>query len=177
VRGAMAIVVDDFGLSFESIARLRTALEKFISEQTESTDVIAVVRASGGPGAMQQFTANRAQVIATIKRLRWYQTGRGGAAALDSMTAADRNENGLDLQGYSSSRPPDLSHKEFFGGSLGALGFVIDRLAKFPGRKSIVLISENLPLTIPEAQAGGATRVPDRMIELPNQHSIVISTM
>jgi VWFA-related protein len=177
VRRAIAIVVDDFGLSFESIAHLRTALEKFVSEQTEASDVIAVVRASGGPGSMQQFTSNRAQVIATIKRLRWYQTGRGGAAALDSMLASERDDVGLDLQGYSSSHPPDLSHKEFFGGSLGALGFVIDRLAKFPGRKSIVLISENLPLTSREAQAGGATHALDRLIELANQHSIVISTM
>src|SRR2546421_1968680 len=112
VRRAIAIVVDDFGLSFESIAHLRTALEKFVSEQTEANDVIAVVRASGGPGSMQQFTSNRAQVIATIKRLRWYQTGRGGAAALDSMTADNRDDKGLDLQGYSSSHPPDLSHKE-----------------------------------------------------------------
>jgi VWFA-related protein len=177
VRRAIAIVVDDFGLSFESIAHLRPALEKLVSEQTEASDVIAVVRASGGPGSMQQFTSNRAQVIATIKRLRWYQTGRGGAAALDSMTADDRNEDGVELPGYSSARPPDLSRKEFFGGSLGALGFVIDRLAKFPGRKSIVLISENLPLTSREAQAGGATRALDRLIELANQHSIVISTM
>ncbi|HXI22784.1 MAG TPA: VWA domain-containing protein [Pyrinomonadaceae bacterium] len=177
VRRAIAIVVDDFGLSFESIARLRGALEKFVSEQTESSDVIAVVRASGGPGSMQQFTSNRAQVIATVKRLRWYQTGRGGAAALDSMLAAERDDVGLDLQGYSSSHPPDLSHKEFFGGSLGALGFVIDRLARFPGRKSIVFISENLPLTSRDAQAGGATRALDRLIELANQHSIVISTM
>ena len=177
VRRAIAIVVDDFGLSFESIAKLRSALEKFVAEQTEASDVIAVVRASGGPGSMQQFTSDRAQIIATIKRLRWYQTGRGGAAALDALTADDRNEDGVELQGYSSARPPDLSRKEFFGGSLGALGFVIDRLAKFPGRKSIVLISENLPLTSQGAQAGGATRALDKLIELANQHSIVISTM
>lgn len=177
VRRAIAIVVDDFGLSFESIARLRSALEKLVSEQTDSSDVIAVIRASGGPGSMQQFTSNRAELLATIKRLRWYQTGRGGGAALDSLTADDRDENGVELPGYSSAHPPDLSHKEFFGGSLGALGLVIDRLAKFPGRKSIVLISENLPLTSREAQAGGATRVLDKLIELANRSSIVISTM
>src|ERR1043165_4712867 len=177
VRRAIAIVIDDFGLSFESIARLRSVLEKFVPEQPAPADVIAVVRASGGPGSMQQFTANRTQALAIIKRLRWYQTGRGGAAALDSLTADDRNQDGVELTGYSSAKPPDLSHKEFFGGSLGALAFVIDRLSKFPGRKSIVLISENLPLTGREAQAGGATRALDKLIELANQHSIVISTL
>lgn len=177
VRRAVAIVVDDFGLSFESIARLRTALEKFVSEQTEPSDVIAVIRASGGPGAMQQFTSNRAQVLATIKRLRWYPTGRGGMSALESINPLENNGVGVGLQGYSSPAPPDLSHKEFMGGSLGALAFVVQRLSTFPGRKSIVLISENLPLTTLAAQVGGATNALDRVIDLANQHSIVISTM
>ncbi len=177
VRRAIAIVVDDFGLSFESIARLRTSLEKFVSEQTEPSDVFAIVRASGGPGSMQQFTSNRAQVLATIKRLRFYQTGRGGMSATDSLDFHNNDENGVDLRGYSNNNPRDLSGKEFFGGSLGALGFVLERLAKFPGRKSIVLISENLPLTSLAAQTGGATDALDRLIEFANQHSIVISTM
>ena len=136
-RRAIAILVDDFGLSAESIARLRNALEKFIAEQTDSTDVIAVVRSSGGPGAMAQFTSNRAQLLATIRRIRWYATGRGGLFALNSMTPFDNNENGVALPGYSSGAPPDLSSREFFGGSLGALGFVIERLSRFPGRKSL----------------------------------------
>lgn len=177
VRRAIAIVVDDFGLSFESIARLRNALERLVSEQTESTDVIAVVRASGGPGSMQQFTSNRSQVLATIKRLRFYQTGRGTMSAVDSLSPHDNDENGVELRGYSSNIPRDLSSKEFFGGSLGAVAFVLERLARFPGRKSIVLISENLPLTSLGAQVGGATSALDKLIEFANQHSIVISTM
>lgn len=177
VRRAVAILVDDFGLSFESMARLRTALEKFVSDQTEPSDVFAVVRSSAGPGAMQQFTSNRAQVLATIKRLRWYAIGRGGMSSLESMNSIDRDDNGLNWGGYSSGAPPDLSNKEFLGGSLGALAFVLGRLSTFPGRKSIVLISENLPATSPAAVAGGATNALDRLIEFANQHSIVISTM
>jgi VWFA-related protein len=177
VRRAVAILVDDFGLSFESMARLRTALEKFVSDQTEATDVFAVVRSSGGPGAMQQFTSNRAQVLATIKRLRWYPTGRGGMTSLESINPHEHDGSGVDLQGYSSPVPPDLSNKEFLGGSLGALAFVVERLSHFPGRKSIVLISENLPLTTLAAQVGGATNALDRLIEFANQHSIIISTM
>jgi len=176
-RRAIAILVDDFGLSAESIARLRNALEKFIAEQTDSTDVIAVVRSSGGPGAMAQFTSNQAQLLATVRRIRWYGTGRGGLFALNSMTPFDNNENGVALPGYSSGAPPDLSSREFFGGSLGALGFVIERLSRFPGRKSLVVVSENLPLTTLAAQTSGATNVLDKLIELANQHSIVISTM
>jgi VWFA-related protein len=174
---AIAILVDDFGLSAESIARLRIALEKFVVEQTNSNDVIAVVRSSGGPGAMQQFTSNQEQLLAMIRGIRWYATGRGGSAAHKAMSPVDSDENGVPLEGYSAGTPADLSSKEFMGGSLGALGFVIDRLARFPGRKSLVVVSESLPLTSLAAQSAGATSFLDKLIELANQHSIVISTM
>jgi VWFA-related protein len=177
VRRAIAILIDDFGLSFESFARLRTALEKFIEEHTSPTDFIGVIRGSGGPGSMQQFTVNRAEIIATIKHLRWYPTGRGGMSAYDSMSPIDNDENGLDLRGYSNNRPMNLSSKEYFGGSLGALGFVIDGMSHFPGRKSIVLISDNLPVTNRDAQVNGVTRILDNLIRRANQFSIVISTM
>jgi len=126
---------------------------------------------------MQQFTLNREQIIATIKSLRWYPTGRGGMSAYDSMNPIDNDENGLDLKGYSNNRPMNLASKEYFGGSLGALGFVIDGMSRFPGRKSIVLISDNLPVTNREAQVNGVTRILDNLIKLANQFSIVISTM
>jgi VWFA-related protein len=177
VRRAIAILIDDFGLSFESIARLRSALEKFVEEHTLSTDFIGIIRASGGPGSMQQFTSNRAQVIATIKGLRWYPTGRGSMAAFDSYSPIDNDENGLELKGYSNNRPMNLSSKEYFGSSLGALGLVIDGMSRFPGRKSIVLISDNLPVTNKDAQVNGVTRALDNLLRQANRYSIVISTL
>jgi len=177
VGRAIAILIDDFGLSFESFARLRSALERFIEQHTLPTDFIGVIRGSGGPGSMQQFTANRTQIIATIKRLRWYPTGRGGMSSFESLSPIDNDQNGLDLKGYSNNRPMNLSNKEYFGGSLGALGFVIEGMSHFPGRKSIVLISENLPVTNREAQASGITNALDKLLRLANQYSIVISTM
>jgi len=177
VRRAIAIVIDDFGLSFESFTRLRTALERFIEEHTLATDFIGVIRGSGGPGSMQQFTVNRAQIIATVKRLRWYPAGRGGMSAFESLSPIDNDENGLDLKGYSNNRPMNLASKEYFGGSLGTLGFVIEGMSHFPGRKSIVLISDNLPVTNLEEQVNGVTRILDNLIRRANQFSIVISTM
>src|SRR6266487_554783 len=95
VRRAIAILVDDFGLSFESTVNVRNALEKFIEEQTSPADLVAVIRTSGGPGVMQQFTSDRRQLLTTIKRMRWYPTGRGGMAAVDSFSPLDDDENGL----------------------------------------------------------------------------------
>jgi len=177
VRRAIAMLIDDFGLSFESFARLRTALEKFIEQHTLPTDFIGVIRASGGPGSMQQFTLNRAQIISTIKRLRWYPTGSGGMSAFDSLSPIDNNEDGIELRGYSTNRQMNLSSKEYFGGALGALGFVIEGMSRFPGRKSIVLISDNLPVLNRDVLASGVTRYLDNLMRRANQFSIVISTM
>src|SRR6185295_18031987 len=98
VGRAIAILIDDFGLSFESFARLRSALERFIEQHTFPTDFIGVIRGSGGPGSMQQFTVNRAQIIATIKRLRWYPTGRGDMSSFESLNPIDSDALGLRSQ-------------------------------------------------------------------------------
>ena len=98
-------------------------------------------------------------------------------SAFDSFSPIDSDENGLELRGYSTNKPMNLSSKEYFGGSLGALAYVIEGMSHFPGRKSIVLISDNLPITNREAQANGVTRALDRLIQRANQASIVISTM
>ncbi len=177
VRRVIAVLIDDFGLSAESVARLRSALEKFVVEQTSPDDLIGVIRASGGPGLMQQFTSNRSQILATIKRIRWYPIGRGRMSAFDSFSSVDNDEVGNEFKGYSASHVPNLSSKEFFPGSLSALRFVIEGLARFPGRKSVVFISDNLPVTSKESQVGGLTRVLDKLIERANQLSIVVSTM
>lgn len=63
-RRVVALLVDDVGLSFETTAHVRQALEKFVDEQVRPGDLAAVVRTSGGPGALQQFTSDRRQLRA-----------------------------------------------------------------------------------------------------------------
>ena len=176
-RRVIAILIDDFGLSFESTANVRSALEKFIGEQTLPDDLVSVIRASGGPGSIQQFTADRQQLLATIKGLRWYATGRGKMSAVDSIEPVNSDADGIPLRGYQNNNQLDVSGREFFHGTLGALGFVVQKLGRVPGRKSIVLISDNLSVTGKEAQANGVTSALDKLIELANRQSVVVYTM
>ena len=41
-RRTIALVVDDLGLSFESIVRVRDALKKFVDEQMQPGDLVAI---------------------------------------------------------------------------------------------------------------------------------------
>ena len=81
VKRTIAFVVDDLGLSWESTLGVRDALRKFVDEQMQSGDLVAVLRTGGGIGALQSFTSDKRQLRAAIERIRWNPIGRGGIDA------------------------------------------------------------------------------------------------
>lgn len=166
-RRTIALLVDDVGLSFQSTAYVRKALTKFVDEQMQPGDLVALIRTSGGAGSLQQFTSDRQQLRAAIERLRWYPVGRGGVAAVETMYPEDIDDVGLILRGNRASNKIDASGFEHLGGSVGALGYVVRGLARFPGRKSVVLISDSFPVA-------DALR---NITEEANRTSVVIYTM
>lgn len=88
LRRTMAIVVDDLRLSFESTISVRDALKKFINEQMQPNDRIAIILTSKGVGALQQFTSDKGQLLAAIERVRWYPAGRGGTSPFAALNEA-----------------------------------------------------------------------------------------
>ena len=81
VKRTIAIVVDDLGLSFESVATVRSALRKFVDNQMQPGDLVAIVRASVGSGAFQQFTSDKRQLYSAIEQLKWNPQGRSGISS------------------------------------------------------------------------------------------------
>src|SRR5207237_1529905 len=59
VKRTIALVIDDLGLSAESIHLLHNSLKKFVDEQMQPGDLVAIIRTSAGVGALQQFTSDR----------------------------------------------------------------------------------------------------------------------
>jgi len=173
VRRTMALVVDDLGLSFESLARVRQALKKFVEEQIREGDLAAVIRTGAGMGAGQQFTADRRQLLATVERLRWNPLGRGGVspfAPMDDGALEDPAEDGADP----NATLDDFRQEIFSVGSLGALHFVVNGLRELPGRKSVVLFADDLRIL---NRDDINTRVRDsleRLTDLASRASVVI---
>ncbi|HKG14475.1 MAG TPA: VWA domain-containing protein [Pyrinomonadaceae bacterium] len=167
VRRTIALLVDDVGLSFQSTAYVRKALTKFVDEQMQPGDLVALIRTSGGAGSLQQFTSDRRQLRAAIEHLRWYPVGRAGVAAVETMYPEDQDDLGLLLRGNRTSEKIDASGFEHFGGSVGALGYVVRGLGRFPGRKSVVLISDSFPVA-------SALK---NITEEANRTSVVVYTM
>ena len=59
VRRTIALVADDLGTSFQDIISVRRALKKFVDEQMQPGDLVAIMRTSAGVGALQQFTTDK----------------------------------------------------------------------------------------------------------------------
>ena len=66
VHRTIAMIVDDLSMSFESVYYARSALKKFVDEQMQTGDLVAIIRTGGGMGALQQFTTDKRQLHAAI---------------------------------------------------------------------------------------------------------------
>ncbi|HEY0170257.1 MAG TPA: VWA domain-containing protein, partial [Pyrinomonadaceae bacterium] len=72
VRRTVAFVFNDLQMSWESVHHARRAIKKFVDEQMEPGDLVAIIPTSGGSGALQQFTSDKRLLGAAVKNLRWY---------------------------------------------------------------------------------------------------------
>jgi VWFA-related protein len=67
----LAIVVDDLGLSFPSVDRVRKALHRFVDQERQPGDLVAIVRAGQSGGTLQQYTRSAERLHEVIDRISW----------------------------------------------------------------------------------------------------------
>ena len=149
-RRTMALIVDDLGLSAEGLARTAQQLKKFIAEQLQPNDLVAVIRTGGEMGALQQFTNNKFLLNRAVDKLRWNACSRIGISVF---RAAESDP--------SIFRPMSVPVPDPCGGyslskTMKALQFVVDALGELPGRKAMVVFSDSLPRQDQEVSVQGA---------------------
>jgi VWFA-related protein len=178
VRRTMAIVVDDLGLSFESTYYVRRALKKFVDEQMVPGDLVAIVRTSGGMGALQQFTSDKRQLYAAIERVKWYASGRGGVGAFAAIEPPTPGQFGAEID--AKNEELNQFREDLFAvGTLGAVSYVVKGLRQLPGRKSVLLISDGFRIYNQEDAMRSylALQRLRRLIDEAGRASVVIYTM
>jgi VWFA-related protein len=174
VRRTVAFVFNDLEMSWESVYYARKAIQKFVDEQMQPGDFVAILPASGGSGALQQFTNDKRLLNAAIKNLRWQpQFGRGVRPfeAPDFSIPSELEESEQE-QSYFSQR-----RERFSVATLGALDAVVGALRDLPGRKSLVLLSDGIPMPPPEEDSGRVLAGINRVIESANRASVIIYTV
>lgn len=169
VRRTVELVVDDLGLSFASIAQLRSTLKKFVDERMEPGDLVAILRTGAGMGALQQFTADKRMLYAAIDRVRYNALGRVGVTSFAPFQAVGT---------YVDTPVADEELKTSLSvGTIGALRYVVDGLRELPGRKSLILFTENMRLFTSEGTNDRVMRSVRRLADAANRSSVVINTI
>ncbi|MBV8857824.1 MAG: VWA domain-containing protein [Acidobacteria bacterium] len=174
VRRTVAFVFNDLEMSAESVYYARKAIQKFVDEQMQPGDFVAILPASGGSGALQQFTNDKRLLDAAIKNLRWQpQYGRGVRPfEAPDYSAPPEFEESEQERSYFSRR-----RERFSVATLGALDAVVGALRDLPGRKSLVLLSDGIPMPPPEEDSGRVLAGINRVIESANRASVIVYTV
>ena len=178
VRRTIALVVDDLGLSFESTHYVREALKKFVDRQMQPGDLVAIIRTSGGMGALQQFTSDKRQLYAAIDRIKWYASGRSGVSAFAPITPPTPGEHGADIDA-AAEEFNQFREDVYAVGTLGAVNYVVRGLRELPGRKSILLISDGFRIFSQDDPNRNFRTLQklQRLIDEAGRASVVIYTM
>ena len=182
VKRTIALVVDDLSLSWTSTYSVQRALRKFVDEQMQDGDLVAVIRTGAGIGALQQFTNDKRQLYAAIDKIRYNAVGTGKVSSFDPLQGKGEIEESLPISPDAQQRADDQFRASMFAtGTLGALGYVVRGMADLPGRKSIMLLSDGFALYTQDADGNrDQTRVHDAIKALAdraNRASVVIYTM
>lgn len=153
VRRTIVLMVDDLGLSFESMAFVRRSLRKFVEKQMQPGDLVAVCRTGAGSGALQKFTADKRILLSIVDGLRWNPNGRFGIGVWEPLGKYGDSQP----QHVGSGEPGfrevsyDVTRRNAIGtvGTLGAISHIVGALRELPGRKSIVVFSDGMRLFQP----------------------------
>jgi VWFA-related protein len=141
----------------------------------EPGDLVAIIRTGSGMGALQQFTADKRLLYAAIDRVKFNSFGRVGISSFTPLGSGP--DMGSDDANDSIARADEERTSIFAAGSLGAIRYVVDGLRELPGRKSVIMFSENMSLVSKE---GIDQRVMDSLRHLTdaaNRASVVLYTI
>ncbi len=154
-RRTLAIVVDDLGLSAQSMSDVRRQLRKFVDEEVQPNDLVAIIRTGTGIGALQQFTNDKRLLSRAVDQLRWNHCSRAGIQVLPpSQSILELGTTDQVCGGFS------------FFSTMRALRYIIDGMAELPGRKSLLLMSDSMPIESQDADfynAGRSAGIDDTM--------------
>jgi VWFA-related protein len=165
IQRTLAIVVDDLGLSWESMHQAKRALHTFVDRDVGASDLVAIVRTGGSIGGLQPFTTDRRLLHGTIDRLAWNGLSRSAVEpyeALNEWTTFDERHGMGDLSDFKLVNT--LRRSISAAGTLGALNLAIEAARDLPGRKAILFVSEGF-----EMLEGGE---PDTRVRAALDHAI-----
>jgi VWFA-related protein len=147
VRRTIIFLVDDVSLRrFPEVYRARMCLRKYVEEQMQPGDLVAILQTHRGASALSAFTSEKSELLIRINNIHWIPPYELPAELVTP-----------------------LLHEEFIPQPL-AIDYCINALKEMPGRKYLILMSNNALLFGTDAWC-------NRLADSALQAGIVIHTM
>lgn len=153
IRRAIVLMVDDAGTSSEDQARILSDMRRFVTDQLQPGDVVAVTASRDGMGFYSRFTSDKRQLREAIDHI----PQRRGWLICDYVSSNPMNLPGLPWQ------PPDPRTCNPRN-PVGYLTRAIQGLHNMPGRKAVVLFTRSFA-------------APPALVDLANRAGVVIYVM
>src|SRR5207247_515096 len=118
-------------------------LRKFVDEQLQPNDLVAIIRTGGDVGALQQFTNDKRLLYSAIEHLKWNHCSRTGVYVFPPLVRSSLIRSQGDRQG-----PCGEEQGVNLRSSLEAVRFVVRGMGALPGRKAVVILSDNIPIEL-----------------------------
>lgn len=174
LQRVVALVVDDLGISFPGMYYVRESIKKFVEEEMQPGDLAALIRTGKGVGTMQQFTGSKKMILDANEHLYYNLAGRVGPDVCQDNTVEIEEE----LLGSLGDIPSGGEHRrQLTLASLGSIQYVLEGLKNLPGRKNMILFTEDLWTVYDQ---GMDITVQDKLrnlIEDANRSAVVVHTI
>ena len=131
-RRRIAFVVDDYGLSNQSMTAVRRQLRKFIDERLKPHDLIAIIRTSRARRELPQFTNDKSRLNQAWEELKFNQCSRVGVKPMARVGAENAAGCGSGIASFDES--------------INSLRAIVNAMGQAPGRKSMIILSDDTPL-------------------------------
>ncbi len=137
----LTFVVDDGNCqsSLDGLSTARNTLTKFVNDQMQPNDRVAIYQTKGGVSLIRQYTSNKEQLLRTISKIKLSFQGSCGPGLFSSF-----NEKLADVDAIKQKEINDTLKDTQTVGAIGVLSYVVERLKSIAGRKSVFFLSEGL---------------------------------
>ena len=189
----ITFIVDDgnCAASLTGMAATREALEKFITEQMQPADLVAIYRTRGGTSLLQQYTSDKSQLMGVVRKIRWYPA-QGSCSSTDGSFFEAARSNSTVKATPDGLKPaqiesPDERQRREAGedfnrsnqviGTLGVLRYAVRGLERIGGRKTVFLFSDGIPMRTRDGSLLKTVDYLRDLTDLANRASVVFNVI
>lgn len=167
IRRVFAFVVDDLALAAENVPGVRSAIGKFVDQDMQPGDIAAVIRTGSGMGALQQFTTDKRLLHRAIDRISYNGLGRVGISSFRPAGSG----GGMGAAAAAERR------SQITANSIAAITNIVQGLQEVPGRKTVILFSEDMHSMAGNSQDQRVVSALNSLTDAAGRSSVVISSV